>query len=85
MLAVVRLVVLAWFAWCVKRTYHQEDRPEVRRFYGRFGVVGGFWLVSLPVYSLVATTSPSWHRSKRICICSILIPRRFAARITTSF
>ena len=36
------------------------------RFFKQFAVVGAVWLVSLPVYSLVATTIPSWHRLKTI-------------------
>ena len=90
-LAVVRVLLLGWFVWCVKRSsnptpepsggrtlpltppptrtltrcvkrsYHQEDRPRVRRFYVHFGLLGAFWLGSLPVYSLIISALPSWY------------------------
>lgn len=50
---VVRLILFAWFGWCVRRTLSQEQREEFRRFYGTFAPVGGWWLLSLPAYSLV--------------------------------
>ena len=65
-LAVVRVLLLGWFVWCVKRSYHQEDRPRVRRFYVHFGVLGAFWLASLPVYGLAISALPSWYRLKTI-------------------
>ena len=100
----MRVLLLGWFVWCVKRSYHQEDRPYVRRstlacnrnhpacnrthaacsptylacrpthpacrpyrtqvrhFYVHFGVLGGFWLASLPVYGLLISGLPSWYR-----------------------
>ena len=86
---------------CVKRTYHQEDRPEVRRFdlylpasastcipshtctdacmhavaflhaqvrrfYRRFGLLGGGWLASLPIFSLAISAMPSWYRLRTL-------------------
>ena len=65
-LAVVRVLLLGWFVWCVKRSYHQEDRPRVRRFYVHFGMLGAFWLGSLPVYGLIISALPSWYRLKTI-------------------
>jgi hypothetical protein len=65
-LAVVRVLLLGWFVWCVKRSYHQEDRPRVRRFYVHFGALGAFWLGSLPVYGLIISALPSWYRLKTI-------------------
>ena len=65
-LVAVRIVLLIWFVWCVRRSAMNEEGPGVARFFKQFGVVGAVWLVSLPVYSLVATTIPSWHRLKTI-------------------
>ena len=65
-LVAVRIVLLIWFVWCVRRSAMNEEGPGVARFFKQFAVVGAVWLVSLPVYSLVATTIPSWHRLKTI-------------------
>ena len=44
----------------------ERGRAGGREFFKQFGVVGAVWLVSLPVYSIIATTIPSWHRLKTI-------------------
>ena len=36
----------------------------MRRFYVHFGLLGAFWLGSLPVYSLIISALPSWCRLK---------------------
>ena len=38
----------------------------MRRFYVHFGLLGAFWLGSLPVYSLIISALPSWYRLKTI-------------------
>ena len=38
----------------------------MRRFYVHFGMLGAFWLASLPVYSLIISALPSWYRLKTI-------------------
>ena len=35
---------------------------QVRRFYRRFGLLGGGWLASLPIFSLAISAMPSWYR-----------------------
>lgn len=55
---ILRLVLLLWFTWCVRRTLTQETRDEVRAFYRGFAPVGGWWLLSLPVYSIAVFALP---------------------------
>jgi len=67
--AVFRLVLLCWFAWCVKRTYHQqdqEDRPRVLGFFLRIAAVGGAWLLFLPLYVMLASLLPAVYRKNTL-------------------
>ena len=39
-LVAVRIVLLIWFVWCVRRSAMNEEGPGVARFFKQFGVVG---------------------------------------------
>jgi len=57
-LAVLRLLLLGWFCWGVRRSASQECRPLVQPFYSRLAYIGGLWLFSLPVSSAIVSYVP---------------------------
>ena len=67
-LAVLRVLIAIWFIWCVHRSYKRDGRPEARRFYSCLLAVGGLWLLSLPLFTLIATWLPSHLRLRMFTI-----------------
>jgi len=71
-LIVLRLLITGWFAWCVHRSYHHDSRVEVRNFFVCLSMIGGVWLLSLPVFSIVATNLPNYLRLRYVTpACSV--------------
>ena len=67
-LIILRLFITGWFVWCAHRSYHHDQRADVRRFFGFIGLVGGCWLVSLPLFSLIAAHLPNYARLRYIVV-----------------
>ena len=61
-LASCRFVLVGYFYWCVSRSYEQESREHVRRFYARLGWIGAAWLLALPLCAAIASYLKAWDQ-----------------------
>merc|ERR1719183_559441 len=65
-LVVLRILVLIWFLWCVRRSYRQEPQEDKKFFYLSYGVIFGLWFFSFPFIVCVGTFLNPYHRLKTV-------------------
>jgi cbb3-type cytochrome oxidase subunit 3 len=63
---VMRSIAMLFFAFCLWRTYKQENDEGKRNFYLRFGIVFGIWFLSLPFLAIIGQGIHAYKRAKII-------------------
>jgi len=66
LLVVMRVLVLFWFLWCVRRSYRQEAQEDKKHFYFLYGSIYGLWFFSFPFVIFVGSLLDPYHRLKTV-------------------
>jgi len=52
-LLIIRFIMFIWFCWCIRETHVLEINTAKRKFYVWYGILYGFWFISLIITVVV--------------------------------
>jgi len=61
---VLRVAVLGWFLWNLRKSFVEETEPAKRTFYLRFGGFYTLYFLILPIIVIIASLLANWIRLK---------------------
>jgi len=61
---VLRVLVLGWFLWNLRKSVQEESDQSKRTFYLRFGGFYSLWFLVLPIVVIIASAVAAWIRMK---------------------